>query len=513
MEEIQWYGAALDLDRDKVGRLTRITAELMCNLNLKDQDQVHMPHTYIYNLEDARRITGDTISWPVSVKVSVGDAVFCPSMLVQNIDEFKMVLDKVEKEAPDAEFLVSLPILNSDNVSAFTASFFYYIAHDYVLVQDLANKRRMVISSDNSGIFRGYELDRSLVYRVISTGDGWFIDNVIDYDDPRLTSTRNKKLSDILTSSDDLEQFTFGYRNGFGDQQNSPPKGKIGLADDVYVDDAYYFGFMIGRSLKSSLVQILTSAGVTMTIAFDSQSLTNKVGRMIAKSFLSKNDYAKLTFLAGLHDKLAAGIKKDDEEDFMRGLNFVFPAGSLNSTLQHARSVAEVFWSHGESRPNAFDNWLQVFGDFSEDCDISIEKDITYSMAQVRILHKYEQSLEFRVQIKDFKSEVRAISGDEKQVLFEGNNSSLEFGLSVAHEELDNNLFPSWDAFVKHVSEHNHSGESTAGTTAVYIPIEITEDGFKTKEHGTWIASWSKFLQWCKNNNLMDTSKVEGVFA
>jgi hypothetical protein len=71
MEEIQWYGAALDLDRDKVGRLTRITAELMCNLNLKDQDQVHMPHTYIYNLEDARRITGDTISWPVGSRCRV----------------------------------------------------------------------------------------------------------------------------------------------------------------------------------------------------------------------------------------------------------------------------------------------------------------------------------------------------------------------------------------------------------------------------------------------------------
>ena len=496
MEEIQWHGPIMDASKD-VGKLAQLTGELMSNKTLPDHG-LRFPYTYIYSIEDADRITDDSVNWPISLKASFGEQVFSPTLVIHNYDEFRSTLEQIKIVAPTSVILISLPIKTGIGPHrSYHATTAFYLSRDYIMLYNTRTSRAFTIHSDNFGVFHTLGLKSNFVYRIVNTSDGWFIENIISYDDPSLNGVLDNTISDLPSKEFLSKEFTRGYRNGF--HESFEISIRLKSLGSFSIGDAYDSGFIIAGAIKGSLYSIMNSAGISPDLT--SGSLINKASLATLKAFAGKNKFEEFISLIKLHNILMDDLDQDSARTIEEGVLAICKGhgSDFGILMDQMSQIAHTLWSYGDQRPDKNSDSIFKIENIPEDVEFSIDIAIDFEMAQIRILEQNSSSLSMRFQTRGLRVKTFATVDSETQIISNVNPNGVELQFVIKPDDLPPESFSGMQDFVNKFSALNHSGKSTANTGVVYVPLKMGDDYFESVENGMPILPKSTFLEYASN--------------
>lgn len=516
MDDIVWYGEAIK----GTNQLAHVIVNLMNN-SLLPANGVKCPFHYFFSLEDVKKFTSDTVpSWPIVFKVAYSSGqIYYPTTLVKNVSEFKEKVKEVEAQDPEAIILVSLPLkdtsalqfkrssyggYSSPSAATTTAAdeenenakhkLFFYLAKDFVLLQHVDNQDLQLLNCDNVSLFANSQLDCKLIYRLVCGRNGWWLDNVIAYDDPRFDKIKATKLSQVLEDAALTQRFKAGYRNGFYGFNGAQSVLMAPLALTDYVVDSYNLGYLIGGSLHRTIVNQVRTAGFQIDTA-----LEDPANLLAFKIFSPPKIVKELENLAKLHNELVSDQPIAFEKLQEASSDLVLSThGNLNQLLMHLQNNSGMLLSKVVGK---FDDDKRLISSFDTDVKYKLNQKTNIVKPQFRILNDEggQDIVSIRVQAAEFKHSLEVeIDGMIPQTVNSFSTHKLELNVSMRQNNLPKDL--SLEDYLKALKNLTYNQPSNAGTDAKYASVFLNEQEELRTEDGTFVCTLTDIMAHTKKS-------------
>lgn len=476
MEDVVWYGDSVKSEN----QLTGVMVNLMNNQTFPNE--VVCPFHYLFSVDDAKCFKSETMpSWPIVFKVAyTSGKIYYPTTIIKNVTEFISKVKDVEGEDPEAIIMVSLP--NKNDLSESTVgknSIFYYLGSDFAFVHNVVTKDNFMLSTNNKKLFKTHKLNDKLVYRFTYSNNTWWIENVIEKDDERIVNLKKHTLASLVKDDAAIKDFYNGYKNGFNDQekyhsflftQNLTAKAPVG--------DSFNLGYFIGFNVNLELSNLLRNSGLDLN-----SIVSDPMNFMIFKATTSSAKVEKLKKLSGLHNTLVSGETKLSARMIQSILENLTKSETddLVSLLSIMVNAGTRLACKGALRPNQHDNFKDLILGLDNETSCSLTTELSFDLAQFRIVHKNKNHVNIRLQATNLKSHIIfTAEGLPPKVLNKYFNPDLETDFMVGGS-LPSEI-GSYSKYLKSLDSIKFEEKSKANTQMKYSKLVIDGDVLRSEE-------------------------------
>ena len=353
-----------------------------------------------------------THKWPIVAKglYSDDEKQYCLPTEISDKKSFSDFCESFFDSDPDGEVLITRPLLQEHaGDTSYSSKFFFYLASDYLMVHGVSNDDSYVIDGNFENIFKSSGLDKSKVYRLVSTGAKFFINMIFKADDVRLSCIKSLKVDSLFENAEIKLSVINGYRNGFN-YLNLVGTKTIPV-QKVFTTDSYNFGFTLGLGVASFLTKELARVEKEFVAA---KIDTLESAFNVLNSLSTNPQRAELGVVVNMHNTLCSPAKECNDINVINKYISLFANKDYNlaSLLVTSGSIRDFLYRKMEDPKTKAKNSFSKKINISEET-FSIEKSVSITSAQYRICDYGHDHIRVRFQALKMTQAISIITGDK----------------------------------------------------------------------------------------------------